>query len=526
MSRLSSRRLRLDLDSFHRNRYDRIRSQFSLLHEVEFDLESRLGEAGGYLARDLWSSFFDSSVETTSDRSDFAPPLRRFADLVFDSLSKSEEFTNLRDLCRGSTFAAIEATDSASTFVKSLALPELRSEDERDTTTATGENGDSLSVSKSRDGKTVEVKQSRSGVERQSSKEFDSVEEANDFAQKVLLQAEGRGFSNFVDGYRDTGFESRLSEVLDNLENSPTDRALFDAALRAELRETFEQVEEKVALLATTFGDEEAERIFSEPTKEDLELFFALSNDRTFRDFVQQVGRFVESIRSSSLPEKVRGSLAVDGIESSKKFSNLLPSERVLLATPALRAYQTSRILSGKALGYRRSEVGSRSSGDFLVALDTSHSMTVANRKWPAPAAFAAAAAIVASEEGRKVSVVTFSTSVEEVEFDSESSTGRAEFLRRMLAVKPSGGTDFRPVVERADSLAPFSDLLFVSDGDGPLDEERTREVFATRSLAYLVIGGPSSTNATLADIATPDRTIVADSLSSEAVDLVASFTR
>ena len=342
MSRLSSRRLRLDLDSFHRNRYDRIRSQFSLLHEVEFDLESRLGEAGGYLARDLWSSFFDSSVETTSDRSDFAPPLRRFADLVFDSLSKSEEFANLRDLCRGSTFAAIEATDSASTFVKSLALPELRSEDERDTTTATGDNGDSLSVSKSRDGKTVEVKQSRSGVERQSSKEFDSVEEANDFAQKVLLQAESRGFSNFVDGYRDTGFESRLSEVLDNLENSPTDRALFDAALRAELRETFEQVEEKVALLATTFGDEEAERIFSEPTKEDLDLFFALSNDRTFRDFVQQVGRFVESIRSSSLPEKVRGSLAVTASRAQRSsrtsFRASESSSRLRLSEPTRRA--------------------------------------------------------------------------------------------------------------------------------------------------------------------------------------------
>jgi uncharacterized protein with von Willebrand factor type A (vWA) domain len=524
MSRLSSRRLRLDLDSFHRNRYDRIRSQFSLLHEVEVDLESRLGEAGGYLARDLWSSFFDSSVETTSELSDFAPPLRRFADLVFESLSNSEEFANLRDLCRGSTFAAIEATDSASTFVKSLSLPEPPNE--RETTTATGENGDALSVSKSSDGKTVEVKQTRNGVERQSSKEFDSVEEASEFAKKVLLQAEGRGFSNFVDGSRDLDFEDRLSKFVDRLDDSPTERALFDASLRAELRETFEQVEEKVALLATTFGDDEAERIFSEPTKEDLDLFFALSHDRAFRAFVQQVGRFVESIRSSSLPEKVRGSLAVDGIESSKKFSNLLPSERVLLATPALRAYQTSRILSGKALGYRRSEVGSRSSGDFLVALDTSHSMKVESRKWPAPAAFAAAAAIVASEEGRKVSVVTFSTSVEEVEFDSESSTGRAEFLRRMLAVQPSGGTDFRPVVERADSLAPFSDLLFVSDGDGPLDEERTREVFATRSLAYLVIGGPSSTNATLADIATPDRTIVADSLSSEAVDLVASFTR
>jgi uncharacterized protein with von Willebrand factor type A (vWA) domain len=523
MSRLSARHLRLDLQPFHRNRFDRIRSQFDSLRQIEEGLTERVGEAGGYLARDLWSSFVDGHLEADSSRSDFSPAIRRLSDFLFDSLAKSDEFETLRDLCRGSTFAAIEATEAAASFLKSLPLPEPP-DNEAETTTASGDNGDSTSVSTR--GTTVEVRQDRSGIQRSTSKEFDSVEEASEFAAKVIEQATSRGQTQVTSGFRDLDFEAALDEALDQVEESATESASLQAAARAAVRSAAKTLEDRKEMLAATFGDEEAERIFEDPSTEDLALVDRLATDKAFADFVRQVGRFVDSLRSAPLPEKIRGSLAVDGIETSKRFSNLLPSERVLLATPALRAYQTSRVLSGKALGYRRSEVGSRSSGDFLVALDTSHSMTIASRQWPAPAAFAAASAIVASDEGRSVSVVTFSTSIAEVHFDSESASGRSEFLRKMLSICPSGGTSFRPVIERADILAPFSDLLLISDGDGPLDEDRTREVFATRSLAYLVIGGTKQENKILSSIATQERTLVADSLTPEAINLVASFTR
>ena len=523
MSRLSARHLRLDLQPFHRNRFDRIRSQFDSLRQIEEGLTERVGEAGGYLARDLWSSFVDGNLEADSSSSDFSPAIRRLTDFVFESLAKSDEFETLRDLCRGSTFAAIEATQAAAAFVKSLPLPEPPA-NESETTTAKAANGDSTSVSRS--GTTVEVKQDRAGIERKTSKQFDSVEEATEFAGKVIEQAKSRGQDQVTSGFRDLDFETALDEALDQVEESATESASLQAAARAAVRSAAKTLEDRKEMLAATFGDEEAERIFEDPSTEDLALVDSLSTDKAFSTFVRQVGRFVESLRSAPLPEKIRGSLAVDGIETSKRFSNLLPSERVLLATPALRAYQTSRVIAGKALGYRRSEVGSRSSGDFLVALDTSDSMRLSDRQWPAPAAFAAASAIVASDEGRSVSVVTFSTSIAEVQFDSESAVGRAAFLRKMLSIRPSGGTSFRPVIERTDILAPFSDLLLISDGDGPLDEERTREVFATRSLAYLVIGGAKQENRTLSSIATPERTLVADSLTPEAINLVASFTR
>jgi uncharacterized protein with von Willebrand factor type A (vWA) domain len=522
MNRLSTRSLRLHLEAFHRNRYDRIRSQFPALLQIEEELGQRLGDAGGYLSRDLWSSFIDSSLQTVESSSDFAEPLQRLSRFIFESLESSDEFNTLRDLSKGSTFAAIEATEAAAAFIKSLPLPEPP--EERDTTTATGENGDSVSVSQ--DGSSVKVEQTKGGVRMDTTKQFDSESQAAEFAAKVLQQAESRGLDKRTSGQRDLKFEQALSEALDSIESSPTDKASLKAAAKAAVRATAASLEERKQLLVTTFGEDEAERIFEDPSREDLELVESLSSDQTFKAFIRQVGRFLESIRSASLPEKVRGSLAVDGIQSSKRFSNLLPSERVLLATPALRAYQTSRVLSGKAFGYRRSEVGSRQSGEFMVALDTSHSMSIHNRNWPAPAAFAAASAISACDEGRTVCVAAFSTHIEEVEFDGQSATGRASFLRRMLSLRPSGGTSFRPVVERADILSPFSDLLIISDGDGPLDEERTREVFSSRSLAYLVIGGESQRNQTLADIATPDRTLVADSLTPEAVNLVASLTR
>ena len=67
-----------------------------------------------------------------------------------------------------------------------------------------------------------------------------------------------------------------------------------------------------------------------------------------------------------------------------------------------------------------------------------------------------------------------------------------------MMRIQPSGGTDFRPVVNRAKSCELGTDVLLISDGVGPLDEDAAKEVFSARRLSYLVIGQESAVHPAL----------------------------
>lgn len=510
---LDNRNIRLALSPLTRNRYGRIREEFDSIANIESRLTAKIGEAGSAIARDVWSGFFDPSAEIDAQTSGTA--MRRLADWASDAINRSEPGADLIAKTTGSTYAAAEATEIMATLIESLDLP---APDERVERSEMTRESDGASMSLSRDGSSVTIEQSIGGKASTRARDFASDSEASAFVQEAIAQASARGFGALSQSMCDPDFEAAIDAALDEIDADPIKAASISNRVAKAIGDLVEDLDDTEAMLAMAYGNERGAEMFDEPTADDRREVDAMMSSKGLRDFLQSVGRFLDMMRSSDVPERVKGGLVIDGIEAVEDFGSLLADEIALLAEPALRSYQISRIVSGEASGYRYAHQGSREAGPYHVALDRSASM---DRFGIAPRAFAMASVLMAVDSERDVSMSVFDSGITDVPLDFSTPATRLASIRAVLGIRNSGGTDFRPVVERADALAPATDLLLISDGSGPIDEDRSAQVFAERNLSYLVIGPEHGVNPVLRQIA-GDRFLRASSLTSEAVSLAA----
>lgn len=487
-------------------------------------MTAKIGSDGARICRDIWSGFFESSL--TVDDAAEQTAARRLLDFVMDRLDSSEDIEELRDRSRGSTFTALSATEIAVDIIEKISLPEppIDPDESSDSISLESDSGEQTKIE--RNGNSVRVSKSSSGGKNlEISKDFDSQDSAQSFADRVAEQARSRGQREISRESSTSGerYQEQLSAAIDEIDGNKLNKHSLDSIARAAIAKAKDDAERREKIVSIALGRGDTDELLEGISESDSGIVDGLLGSSALRDFVEVIGRFVDSIRGSNLPEKISGNLAVDGITTTNKISDLVPSEIALLVHPETRNLGLVRYVSGQSIGYLRTESGSRSSGDFLIALDVSGSM---NRHWPTPAAYAVAAAIVAADEGRSVRVSVFNTQIRNLEADISNPSDRLRLIKEMLGLRPSGGTDFRPVVEACRELPPYSDLLFISDGDGDLDEDSAREVFQTHALAYLVIGGPSMVNPILSDIASPERTLQTDILTPEAAHFAAAVTR
>jgi hypothetical protein len=373
-----------------------------------------------------------------------------------------------------------------------------------------------------RDGSSVTIKQSVGGKASSRQRDFASDGEATSFVQDAIGQATARGFGAVSQSLCDPDFEAAIDDALDEIEADPIKAASIANRVAKAVADLDADLDDAEQMLAMGYGNERGAEMFAEPTAGDRKSMDAIMSSKALREFMRSVGRFLDVMRASDVPERVRGGLVIDGIESTDDFSALLADEIAMLAAQDLRAYQISRIVSGEAAGYRHVEQGSREAGPFHVALDRSDSM---DRFGVEPRAFAMAAVLMAVEGERAVSMSCFDSGLTDLPLDFSTPVARMASIRAVLGIRNDGGTDFRPVVERASRLDPATDLLLISDGSGPIDQARAVEVFAERNLSYLVIGPAHGVNPVLREIA-GDRFVRADSLTPEAATLAASASQ
>ena len=185
------------------------------------------------------------------------------------------------------------------------------------------------------------------------------------------------------------------------------------------------------------------------------------------------------------------------------------PYEVALLGT-AMRMEQMARIAEGRARGFKTSRMAQRGQGPFEIALDDSGSMDFVHhgfgvgQKWSMARAFACAAALYAADNKRKVGLTLFNGDAKSVPCDLSGKRGRVDFIKAVLGLRVSGGTEFDPLLKHlaAKKLAAGADILLVSDGNGSITPSLAKEYFKTRDLAYIVIGDPSDSNETLTECA------------------------
>ena len=513
---LDSTNIRLAPSPLTRNRYGRIREQFGSISDIESRLTAKVGEAGARISRDIWSGFFAPSTEVDASTSGSA--MRRLADWASDAISSTPDGADLLSRTTGSTFASCEAAEIMASLIESLDLPKPDERVERSEMS----RPDGTKMSLDRDGASVTMKQQRDGKASEHRKDFDSEAGAEQFLQDAIAQASARGFGPVSSKRVDPEFEAAVGSLLDEIEADPIKAASLANRAARIAKQVSEDLDETESVLSMAYGTERGSEMFEEPTDEDRAEMASLMSAKGLRDFMREVGRFLDMMRSSDVPERVKGGLVIDGIESTDDFAALLPDEVAMFAVPALRGWQTSRIVSGEASGFRRTEQGSREAGAFHVALDRSDSM---DRFGVSPRAFAMASVLMAVEAEREVSLSIFDTACVDIALDFSTPAARLASIRSVLGIGNSGGTDFRPVIERASRLAPATDLLLISDGSGPIDDARATEVFAERQLAYIVIGSDFCVNPALRRLS-GDRFILAQSLTQDAIDLAASSTR
>ena len=496
---LDNRNVRLSLDDLTRAKYDRARRYYGALEGSESALESRAGQNGCYLSRDVFGSLYSPNLSVAPETD--GTPLRRILDWTTAEVAKLPEWQDLARQASGNIVASTLATEALTAHLASLNWPATTDSD----TLTRDRAGRQESIKIERSGRSVTVTRTVNGKAKVSQFVHHTEQLAEDNVKRTLDNALASGY---VAGSPEE-HATQLAQLADNLEGDTLAGPMFRGQAVKAIRTALEQTQEAEQALAMCYGLEGTEAASDVPDVEVAKLVEAQRKNKALADFLRHIGRFLDALKSSPVRQRVRGNIMPYDVATTRDFRRLVPSELAMLAHPATRAMQTVRVVSGQALGWQMAEMGSKGRGPMHIALDMSGSMqgqeTVAK-------AFAVAAAFSAADNNRPVSFSVFTTTDRKIADSLDTPEKRVKLVNAVMGISANGGTDFRPLIRNIGNLEASADVLLISDGNGAIDESATREVFTNRALHYLVLGNESAVNGTLRTLA-EGRTLTASSL-------------
>jgi Mg-chelatase subunit ChlD len=183
-------------------------------------------------------------------------------------------------------------------------------------------------------------------------------------------------------------------------------------------------------------------------------------------------GRMYAALRGNHA-KKVRGVAGeVYAVEQGNDIGRLLPAEQMLLVEPLLEVVALERIATRRAGQYATRGTQKRSKGPLVLALDESGSMHDARNTWAKAAAVALSR--VASEEGRPVAVVHYSTSVKVQPLRPGDNAAMLAMVRHFLSGGTAIGLALSEAVQQVKALEQKgqrgADIVLVTDGvDGDM---------------------------------------------------------
>lgn len=495
---LSAHNVRLSLDDLTRAKYDRARRYYGALGASEMALESRAGQNGCYVTRDVFGSLYSPNLSVAPETE--GTPLRRILDWTTAQVGRLPEWQELARQASGNIVASTLATEALVGHLASLAWP-----DTTDSDTMTKDNaGRQESVKFERDGRTVTKTKTVNGKQSAVSFTCPTENEAMDVVKRAFDALSKQGYTAGNAQVDD----SQLAQLAEELEGDAMAGPMLRGKLAKVVRRALQEAEQASDALTMCYGTQGT----YDTVEADAEVAHLVGLQRTnqaLADFLRHIGRFLDALKSSPVRQRVRGNIMPYDVATTRDFRRLVPSELAMLAHPATRAMQTVRVVSGQALGWQMNEMGSKGKGPMHIALDMSGSMreqaTIAK-------AFAVAAAFSAADNNRPVSFSVFTTVDKQISDSLDTPEKRIKLLNTIMGIRADGGTDFRPLIDNMRKLDATSDVLLISDGDGRIDADSAIEVFTNRALHYLVLGNESATNATLKQLA-EGRTLTASSL-------------
>lgn len=365
-----------------------------------------------------------------------------------DELLKRDDFLQLRNLCKGNAFAAMEAARAYQQAVQSNML-DCADEAEALTSVLTRleQRHDAANA------KLHDLVQQAQVDPAQTQAALQTASEVASTAEQIRV----------VTGMIQARMQKRSAEIAQVIFNAV--RCSLDAAVLAKC-------------VTQCWGDES--RSAPQQTEYNQVLLDRVRNNPMLQGITRQLGRMKEMLSNLRKNDYAHGRGEKYTVTRGRDMKNLLSGELALMASPAtmplfLRKYHAKGLLQ-----YAKRERVHKGYGDVIVCLDESGSTEGENAEWGK--ALALAVHDICAHEGRKYALIHFSGKDQfrtdlflPGQYTSEDLLSAAEHFF-------DGGTDFETPIREAlrlirEEAFENADILFITDGEDSISDELASEL-------------------------------------------------
>ena len=365
-----------------------------------------------------------------------------------DDLLKRDDFLQVRSLCKGNAFAAMEAARAYQQAVKSDMLDSAEEAEPLASVLTRLERRHDASDAKLHD------------LVQQAQVDPAQTQAALQTAAEVASTAEQM---RVVSGMIQTRLQKRSTETAQVICDAM--RCSLEAAVLAKC-------------VAQCWADDDTGA--PQQAEHNQVLLDRVRNSPMLQGITRQLGRMKEMLSDLRKNDYAHGRGEKYTVTRGRDMKNLLSGELALMASPAttplfLRKYHAKGLLQ-----YAKRERVHKGHGDVIVCLDESGSTEGENAEWGK--ALALAVQDICAHEGRKFALIYFSGTGQfrtdlflPGQYTSQDLLSAAEHFF-------NGGTDFETPIREALRLVnedafENADILFVTDGEDTISDELAEQL-------------------------------------------------
>jgi uncharacterized protein with von Willebrand factor type A (vWA) domain len=313
------------------------------------------------------------------------------------------------------------------------------------------------------------------------------------------VQRQMNAYQDLIDNHPDhpktKEMEKRVKNLQEQLKESSKEweeAELEDQAIRIAMRGALNEARQAISdadenARAYGYGLNPGEDGYSDPTMK-LQVAEMIKKKPKLKQIAEMAGRFRREARAVQSQKKVPGHDELTDIETGADLGQLIPSELLKLNHPLLRLEFAKKMLERNLIQYRLESIEKESRGPIVVCIDNSGSMMGAKEIWSKGIALAMCQ--IAIDQKRTFEIIHFDTEVKKKEVFP---AGKTDVMRLIDCISyfSNGGTKFAPplgeafkdIVEAKEKDLSKADVIFITDGEAPLDKRDTETINAAKKV-------------------------------------------
>ncbi|KNF10096.1 von willebrand factor type A domain-containing protein [Gottschalkia purinilytica] len=212
--------------------------------------------------------------------------------------------------------------------------------------------------------------------------------------------------------------------------------------------------------------------------EEKIGVSLKLKSLKKVREISEMAGRFKSSASKLQKRKTKEEGQEICGVQMGSEIHKVLPSEKILLAKETTKKSFYKKYIQRELLAYKYKNNKDKSKGPIICCVDTSGSMEGDLEVWSKSVAIALLD--IAIKQKRDFVSILFSNKVyKTIEFNKNKM--EPSKLYELATFFYGSGTNFvEPLTESINLINSakykYSDIIFITDGEAPLDEEFIEE--------------------------------------------------